>query len=361
MGFSHGDFLNRISENASNVTINIEQDFRNMARDIAADACLAKRFRCESADQLTADLPPKIQSQLDRFLSIYGCRSRHRTLFIKRWSESPSEVIGILQSLVRNQVNSVEELNDERLPATQSSAARSAASKNKRKSSDSDDDTAKSTVADLTIFSIFLRLMTPLTRRFLDLREDLRFTLDGVLDQIRRTLLILGEQTGLGDKIMFLNEDELQDTVTGKLSYVEARRIATCRYNEFMRPFDVAAFFNEGLAENEFQTQGMLIRGIGTSPGRVRGRAKIVDDPTRADIQKGDIIIAKNTDPGWTPVLSIVGGMVMEEGGLLNHCSIVARELKVPSIVGVPRATQRIKNNDLITIDGGLGVVIIEV
>jgi phosphohistidine swiveling domain-containing protein len=50
----------------------------------------------------------------------------------------------------------------------------------------------------------------------------------------------------------------------------------------------------------------------------------------------------------------------MEEGGLLNHCSIVARELRVPSIVGVHRATQRIKDNDLITIDGGLGVVIIE-
>jgi pyruvate,water dikinase len=173
-------------------------------------------------------------------------------------------------------------------------------------------------------------------------------------------LLILGEQTGLGDKIMFLNEDELQEIVTGKLSYVEARRKAVCRYNEFMRPFDVAAFFNEGLAENEFQTQGMQIRGIGTSPGRVRGRAKIVDDPGQADLQKGDIIIAKNTDPGWTPILSIVGGMVMEEGGLLNHCSIVARELRIPSIVGVNGATQRIKDNDLITIDGGLGVVLIE-
>jgi phosphohistidine swiveling domain-containing protein len=360
MGFSHGDFLNRISENAGNVTINIEQDFRNMARDIAADAYLAKRFRHEPADQLTADLPPKIQLQLDRFLSLYGCRSRHRTLFIKRWSESPSEVIGILQSLIRNQVNFVEELNDERLPATQSAAARSAASKNKRKSSDPAGDSAKSTVADSPVFSILLRLMTRLTRRFLDLREDLRFTLDGVLYQIRRTLLILGEQTGLGDKIMFLNEDELQDTVTGKLSYRNARRKAAYRHNEFMRPFDVPAFFNEGRAENEFQIQGTMIRGIGTSPGRIRGRAKIVDDPGQADIQKGDIIIANNTDPGWTPILSIVGGMVMEEGGLLNHCSIVARELRVPSIVGVHRATQRIKDNDLITIDGGLGVVIIE-
>ena len=95
----------------------------------------------------------------------------------------------------------------------------------------------------------------------------------------------------------------------------------------------------------------MLIEDIGTSPGRVSGRAKIVDDPAHADIQKGDILIAKNTDPGWTPILSIVGGMVMEEGGLLNHCSIVARELGVPSIVNVHAATRRIRNNDLITMN----------
>ena len=79
-------------------------------------------------------------------------------------------------------------------------------------------------------------------------------------------------------------------------------------------------------------------------------------DPSQVDIQTGDILIAQNTDPGWTAILSIVGGMVMEEGGLLNHCSIVARELGVPSIVGVHLATRRIKDNDLITIDGGLGL-----
>ena len=122
----------------------------------------------------------------------------------------------------------------------------------------------------------------------------------------------------------------------------------------------MATFYNDGLAENEFQSDTNLIRGIGTSPGRVSGRAKIVRDPSKADIRYGDILIAKNTDPGWTPILSIAGGMVMEEGGLLNHCSIVARELGVPSIVGVHQATRRIKDNDLITIDGGLGVVALE-
>jgi pyruvate,water dikinase len=122
----------------------------------------------------------------------------------------------------------------------------------------------------------------------------------------------------------------------------------------------VATFYDDGLGKDEFQNVGKLIKGIGTSPGRVSGRARIVSDPFQVDIQKGDILIAKNTDPGWTPILSIVGGMVMEEGGLLNHCSIVARELGIPSIVGVQQATQRIKESGCITIDGGLGEIMIE-
>ncbi|MGD9302266.1 MAG: PEP/pyruvate-binding domain-containing protein, partial [Desulfobacterales bacterium] len=102
MGFSHAEFLRRISDKADNVTIDIERDFRDMARVLAADADLADRFLSERADQLAADQPQKVQNWLNNFLARYGCRSRHRTLLIKRWIETPEEVIGILQSLVRD-------------------------------------------------------------------------------------------------------------------------------------------------------------------------------------------------------------------------------------------------------------------
>ena len=90
------------------------------------------------------------------------------------------------------------------------------------------------------------------------------------------------------------------------------------------------------------------------------GRARIVRHPTAAEGIDGEILVAENTDPGWTPILSMVGGMVVEEGGLLNHCSIVARELKVPAIVGIRQATRKIPDGALISIDGGLGIVRIE-
>jgi pyruvate,water dikinase len=314
-----------------------------------------------SADDLAKNPPQEIKADFENFLSKYGCRSRHRTLFIKRWSENPQEIIRMLQSLVRNHyLKSSEPIGGSRQPKQTSDTALPFRSTLCSMPCRLPDDRATIAVGSLSVTRFSVRLIARISRRYLDLREDLRFTLDRILHLIRQTLLTLGDQTGLGDKVLFLKSDELEDVVREKLDDMQAKRKAIGRYNEFIRPFEVATFYNDGLAENEFQGDKELIRGIGTSPGQVSGRAKIVSDPYQADIRKGDILIAKNTDPGWTPILSIVGGMVMEEGGLLNHCSIVARELGVPSIVGVHQATRRIKDNDQIMIDGGLGVVMIE-
>jgi pyruvate,water dikinase len=331
-----------------------------MAQTIAKDRILYNEFLNHSATRLADDLPQEIRMDLNKFLTRYGCRSRHRTLFIKRWNESPEEVLGILQSLVRNHIEAADVSTDQRMARPETTNPSACKLQNKENATSLRGDPSRTADGGLSPARLILPAITRVARRFLDLREDLRFTLDRILYLIRKSLLTLGEQTGLDDKIMFLNGDELNELVRGNLSHKEAGRRAFQRYGEFMQPFDGATFYNQGLAENEFHSDGTRIMGIGTSPGRVTGRAKIVDDPARSDIRRGDILVAKNTDPGWTPILSIVGGMVMEEGGLLNHCSIVARELGVPSIVAVHGATQRIEENARITIDGGMGVIVIE-
>jgi pyruvate,water dikinase len=356
LNLSHAEFLRFLGEGASNISIEIEQKCRKMANEMARDPDMVDLFKQRPSDRLAEELPPSIRADLNDFLSRYGCRSRHRTLFIKRWSESPQEVIGILQSLVQNQVGLHELSRDQ--PKIAGSDSNGTANPGAVSSPDGDLPSKDGAVS--IIGRLCLRLMTRMTRRFLDLREELRFALDRILFLMRQTLLTLGDQTGLGERIMFLNEDELADLVQGRLPDRQARRRANSRYEEFVRPFEGATFYHDGMAEDEFQSGGAVITGIGTSPGRASGRARIVVDPTRADIKKGDILITKNTDPGWTPILSIVGGMVMEEGGLLNHCSIVARELGVPSIVGVRGATRRIPDNSKITIDGGMGAIWLE-
>ncbi|MGD9137243.1 MAG: PEP/pyruvate-binding domain-containing protein, partial [Desulfobacterales bacterium] len=101
LGLSHADFLNILSKNANNISIKIERQIRKMAQDIARNKDLSDLFLHMSADDLANNPPQEIRADLNHFLTRYGCRSRHRTLFLKRWSESPQEVIGMLQSLVR--------------------------------------------------------------------------------------------------------------------------------------------------------------------------------------------------------------------------------------------------------------------
>jgi pyruvate,water dikinase len=327
-------FLGLISRGSDNVTIGIETWFRKTARRIGLDPGLKKRFLSEPAARLAISLPADLQAQVHAFLQRYGFRSRHRTLLIKRWAEAPEEVVGILQSLVRYP----------HAGGAAPAALHPVAGKNRPN----------------LFFRLALQLLAGVTRRFLDLREELRFLLDEVLFRIRRDLLALGRVSGLGDTIFFLKPNEIEEMVSGRMNPPQAAALALKRQRGFLKPAEPCTFWVDGRPEYDFCAGGTLLRGIGTSPGRVTGRAVIVEDPAAAKIQRGDVVVARHTDPGWTPILSLIGGIVMEEGGLLNHCSIVARELGIPSVVGVSRATHLIAEGAQVTVDGGAGSVRIE-
>ncbi|MGD8857877.1 MAG: PEP-utilizing enzyme, partial [Chloroflexota bacterium] len=100
------------------------------------------------------------------------------------------------------------------------------------------------------------------------------------------------------------------------------------------------------------------LTGIPASSGQVRGQAVIINNPGEAGrVQPGQILVTRSTDPGWTPLFSIVGGLVLEIGGQLSHGAIVAREYGLPAVVNVPEATTRIQDGQTIVVDGSTGEV----
>lgn len=100
------------------------------------------------------------------------------------------------------------------------------------------------------------------------------------------------------------------------------------------------------------------LRGVAASRGRVTGVARVVTDPRAAHrLCPGEILVTRATDPGWTPVFSVIGGLVLEVGGTLSHGAIVAREYGLPAVVNVPDATRRIRDGQTVTVDGGKGSV----
>ena len=70
-----------------------------------------------------------------------------------------------------------------------------------------------------------------------------------------------------------------------------------------------------------------------------------------------DIMVAKFTDPGWTPLIGISKGMIIEHGGMLSHASIVSRELGIPTIIGVTGATRVLKTGQMVEINGSTGQI----
>lgn len=104
-----------------------------------------------------------------------------------------------------------------------------------------------------------------------------------------------------------------------------------------------------------------VLHGVGGSAGVLRGRARIVQDPSLDGhrLTRGDVLVVPFTDIGWTPVLAEAGAIVAETGGQLSHTSIIAREFGIPAVVSVRGATGLIREGEDITVDGTAGRVIL--
>ncbi len=74
-------------------------------------------------------------------------------------------------------------------------------------------------------------------------------------------------------------------------------------------------------------------------------------------LHAGDVLVTRQTDPGWAPVFPLIAGLVMERGGMLSHGAIIAREFGIPSIVGVADATRLIPTGATVCLDGDRGSV----
>ncbi len=100
------------------------------------------------------------------------------------------------------------------------------------------------------------------------------------------------------------------------------------------------------------------LTGHAGSAGVVRGRARVIRTLEEAGrLKLGDILVAETTSPPWTPLFATAGGIVTDTGGILSHCAVVAREYRIPAVVGTGAATKVIKEGQLLEVDGDAGTV----
>ncbi len=203
-------------------------------------------------------------------------------------------------------------------------------------------------------------------------RENVKSEVIILLATIRRLLLELGmrleDQNMLKDRddIFFLRIEEIVAVVKGDVDFdihqVIAARRARYDENRSITPPDVVfgRFDPEKFVPDAIDDQGDTLKGLGVSPGTVTGKARVI---LRADTDEqllaDEILVAPFTDPGWTPYFVPAAAIVMDEGGVISHGSIIAREYGIPAVVNVGGATRIIKTGQTIQVDGNSGVVTI--
>ncbi len=132
----------------------------------------------------------------------------------------------------------------------------------------------------------------------------------------------------------------------GNLYIVQSRAITTLNRNK------------KEEKEISLEKVEILLRGLPASPGIGKGAVKILKSPKELDkVKKGDILVAKMTSPDYVPAMKRASAIITDEGGLTSHAAIVSRELGIPCVVGTEKATKILKENELVTVDGKMGIV----
>lgn len=223
--------------------------------------------------------------------------------------------------------------------------------------------------------AIFNWVLKHARRRVRD-RENLRLERTRLFGRVRRIFLEIGKRLEAVDRlddsrdIFYLEVDEVLEFADGRATTTDLRGLVAVRRREF------EACAAGPAPDSRFETRGAVYvghdfrakvpaaretgderRGLGCSPGIVRGPVKVVQDPTSVDHGHGAILVAEHTDPGWIMVFPSARGVLVERGSLLSHAAIVARELGIPAIVSLPGLTRWLKDGDTVEMDGSTGIV----
>jgi phosphohistidine swiveling domain-containing protein len=200
----------------------------------------------------------------------------------------------------------------------------------------------------------------------------LYFRFKQVLQKIEKEFIKKGLLKNEGD-ILFLTYPEISEHLSASSmlfkiapQIIEERRSEFLRTSELIYPDDF--YTNRGInsapaeviqKDKSPETEGSL-KGMCACGGIIEGRAKILSTVLEAGkLEKGDILVTRQTDPGWVVVFPLISGLIVERGGMLSHGAIVSREFGIPAIVGVDSATTLIKDGDRIILNADSGEITI--
>jgi len=214
------------------------------------------------------------------------------------------------------------------------------------------------------------------TRAAVRNRENQRFARTQAYSLVRGLMRSIGHSWTVRsfisqpDDIFYLTLDEIISFIEGTAvstsldALIRQRRKEFQAYREGPAPPDHletrGEVYGNDLSSPVFpapSANGNELKGLGCCQGFLEGEIKVVERPDSDLKLQGEIMVARQTDPGWTVLFPLISGLIVEKGSMLSHSAIVAREMGIPCIVGVKNAMSILKDGDRIAMNGASGQI----
>jgi pyruvate,water dikinase len=113
-----------------------------------------------------------------------------------------------------------------------------------------------------------------------------------------------------------------------------------------------------GEADQEVLPTGPALTGLPGSPGTAEGPVfQVLSPDDFARFPKGAVLVARTTNPTWTPLFYSAAAVITESGGPLSHGAVTAREMGIPAVMSVRECLSRLENGRRVRVDGARGRV----
>lgn len=346
-----------------NVTTEMDLFLLDTANKVRSDEqsyrCMLQTSSIELANQyIHGELPETAQSAVGTFLNRYGMRGVGEIdIGRSRWRENPEYVMDVIKSYLQiaEDTLTTEAIFQEGAQEAEEAIVELAS-------------IARRTPFGWIKASIIKQLALRV-RELSGLRESPKFHIVQMMGIIRESILTQGKQLAdsgdinQADDLFYLYLSELENFARNRgdpwKDLIAERRTAYRREKSRVQIprillSDGRAFY-EGMISQE--GNGNRILGSPVSPGIVDGIVKVVQDPLKAELSPGEILVCPGTDPAWTPLFLVAGGLITEVGGMVTHGAIVAREYGIPAVVGVQGATIIFNTGQRILLNGSTGEI----
>ena len=339
-----------------------------LSRTIRSDASLRRLFAGETTDVLHAIRHERrfcsFRRDFDRFLADWGFRSSAELMLTEpSLQEDPRPVIELLKGYA-----AMDGEPPETAMARQSADRRAQTWR-----------VLRGLAARAPLRAAYVAVLLPRTQRAVVYRERVRLKQALLYTRCRAIALAIGEELARRsviarrDDVFMLTVKEVGDLIAGRslFPYHVADLIALRRRDHdrlvAMRPPDTVRLPEGCYLRAEVDAHparfasaepadATMLRGTSACGGSITAPAAVLADVRDAHhLHRGDVLVTRQTDPGWAPVFCLISGLVIERGGMLSHGAIIAREFGLPCVVGIKDATRRIEHGALVTVDGDRG------